>query len=88
MSKRFLALPNGIPSHDIFARVFARLNPEQLQQSFLSWVRAVSRVSEGEVIAIDGKTVRRSYDEGKNKGAIHMVSAWEAPESIERFAIT
>ncbi len=74
--KTFLALPNGIPSHDTFARVFARLNPEQLQKSFLSWVRGVSRVSEGEVIAIDGKTVRRSYDEGKNQGAIHMVSAW------------
>ncbi len=43
--KEFLALPNGIPSHDTFARVFARLNPEQLQESFLSWVRAVSRVS-------------------------------------------
>ena len=80
--KRFLALPNGIPSHDTFARVFARLNPEQLQESFLSWVRAVSRVSEGEVIAIDGKTVRRSYDEGKNKGAIHMVSAWASQNRL------
>ena len=80
--KKFLALPNGIPSHDTFARVFARLNPEQLQESFLSWVRAVSRVSEGEVIAIDGKTVRRSYDEGKNKGAIHMISAWASQNRL------
>ena len=80
--KKFLALPNGIPSHDTFARVFARLNPEQLQESFLSWVSAVSRVSEGEVIAIDGKTVRRSYDEGKNKGAIHMVSAWASQNRL------
>ena len=80
--KRFLALPNGIPSHDTFARVFARLNPEQLQESFLRWVRAVSRVSEGEVIAIDGKTVRRSYDEGKNKGAIHMISAWASQNRL------
>lgn len=80
--KRFLALPNGIPSHDTFARVFARLNPEQLQESFLSWVRAVSRVSEGEVIAIDGKTVRRSYDQGKNQGAIHMVSAWASQNRL------
>ena len=80
--KRFLALPNGIPSHDTFARVFARLNPEQLQESFLSWIRAVSRVSEGEVIAIDGKTVRRSYDQGKNKGAIHMVSAWASQNRL------
>ena len=80
--REFLALPNGIPSHDTFARVFARLNPEQLQESFLSWVRAVSRVSEGEVIAIDGKTVRRSYDEGKNKGAIHMISAWASQNRL------
>ena len=80
--KKFLALPNGIPSHDTFARVFARLNPEQLQESFLSWVRAVSKVSEGEVIAIDGKTVRRSYDQGKNKGAIQMVSAWASQNRL------
>ena len=80
--KKFLALPNGIPSHDTFARVFARLNPEQLQESFLSWVRAVSKVSEGEVIAIDGKTVRRSYDQEKNKGAIHMVSAWASQNRL------
>ena len=80
--KSFLALPNGIPSHDTFARVFARLNPEQLQESFLSWVKAVSRVSEGEVIAIDGKTVRRSYDKGKNQGAIHMVSAWASQNRL------
>lgn len=74
--RTLLELPNGIPSHDTFARVFARLNPEQLQASFLSWIRSVSRVSQGEVIALDGKTVRRSYDQGKDKGAIHMVSAW------------
>ena len=80
--KKFLVLPNGIPSHDTFARVFARLNPEQLQESFLSWVRAISRVSEGEVIAIDGKTVRRSYDKGQKKGAIHMVNAWASQNRL------
>lgn len=74
--KRFLPLPNGIPSHDTFARVFARLDPEALQRSFLSWVRAVSQVTQGEVIAIDGKTLRHSYDHAAGKGAIHMVSAW------------
>ena len=67
--KTFLALPNGIPSHDTFARVFALLEPEQLQTAFLSWVRSVSRLTAGEVIAIDGKTARRSYDKGKGKGA-------------------
>ena len=80
--KTFLELPNGIPSHDTFARVFARLNPEQLQASFLSWVRTVSRVSKGELIALDGKTVRRSYDKGKDKGAIHMVSAWASQNRL------
>lgn len=80
--KTFLALPNGIPSHDTFSRVFARLDPEQLQSAFLSWVRSVSRVTSGEVVAIDGKTVRRSYDEGGHKGAIHMVSAWASQNRL------
>lgn len=74
--KQFLALPHGIPSHDTFARVFARLNPEEVQRSFLSWITAVSQVTQGEVIAIDGKTLRHSYDRAAGKGAIHMVSAW------------
>ena len=52
------------------------------KRAILRWVRAVSRVSEGEVIAIDGKTVRRSYDEGKNKGAIHMISAWASQNRL------
>ena len=74
--KRILELPNGIPSHDTFARVFARLNPQQLQQSFLEWVRSLVRLSGGQVIAIDGKTLRQSYNCADGKGAIHMVSAW------------
>lgn len=78
----FLALPNGIPSHDTFGRVFARLDPEHLQRCFLQWVRAVSRLTEGEVIAIDGKTVRRSYDAGGDKGAIHRVSAWASQNRL------
>lgn len=80
--KTFLALPNGIPSHDTFARVFACLDPEQLQAAFLSWVRSISRLTAGEVIAIDGKTARRSYDKGKGKGAIHMVSAWASQNRL------
>lgn len=80
--KTFLDLPNGIPSHDTFGDVFVRLNPEQLQSCFLSWVNSVSRLTGGEVIAIDGKTVRRSYDQGDNKGAIHMVSAWASQNRL------
>jgi predicted transposase YbfD/YdcC len=74
--KRILELPNGIPSHDTFARVFARLNPEQFQQCFLKWVRSLVCLSGGQVIAIDGKTLRQSYDSANAKAAIHMVSAW------------
>ena len=74
--KTFLELPNGIPSHDTVSRVFARLAPSKLQECFASWVKAIAQLSEGEVIAIDGKSVRHSYDKGKGKGAIHMVSAW------------
>lgn len=74
--KQFLELPNGVPSHDTFARVFARLNPEEFQQSFLSWIKSISNVTEGEVIAIDGKTLRHSYDNAQAQGAIQMVSAW------------
>ena len=74
--KQFLELANGIPSHDTFARVFTRLEPEQFQQSFLSWVKSISNVTQGEVVAIDGKTLRHSYDRSESQKAIHMVSAW------------
>jgi predicted transposase YbfD/YdcC len=74
--KQFLELPNGIPSHDTFARLFARLNPQQFQQCFLSWIKAINKVTSGEVIAFDGKSLRHSYDKKAEKGAIHMVSAW------------
>jgi len=74
--RSFLRLPNGIPSHDTIARLFAALNPEALQECFLSWVKSVAQLSSAEVLAIDGKTLRHSYDKGGAKGAIHMVSAW------------
>ncbi len=80
--KQFLELPNGIPSHDTFARVFTRLNPEEFQQSFLNWMRSISKIFKGEVIAIDGKTLRHSYDSSLNKGAIHMVSAWASENRL------
>ena len=73
---RFLALAHGIPSHDTFGRVFAVLSPEALQGCFLRWIQAVAQVTAGQVVAIDGKTLRRSYDRRSAKAAIHMVSAW------------
>jgi predicted transposase YbfD/YdcC len=80
--KGFLELPNGIPSHDTFGRVFARLSPEQFQAGFLSWIQAVAQVSAGQVVAIDGKTLRHSYDRRSAKAAIHMVSAWAAQNRL------
>lgn len=74
--RTFLALPNGIPSHDTFGRVFAALDAEQFQQGFLRWIRAVWPATAGEVIAVDGKTLRGSHDRGIGKDAIHLVSAW------------
>ena len=74
--KTFLELPNGIPSHDTFNRVFNRLDPVEFQNSFLNWVSAASELIGGQVIAIDGKVLRRSHDHGIGKAAIDMVSAW------------
>jgi predicted transposase YbfD/YdcC len=74
--KESLALPNGIPSHDTIARLFIRLDPEQLQDCFLSWIEALTQTLVGQVVAIDGKTLRHSFSKSNGKGAIHMVSAW------------
>jgi predicted transposase YbfD/YdcC len=80
--KGFLELANGIPSHDTIARLFAALDPEKLQECFVSWVKALAGLKEGEIIPIDGKTVRHSYDRGGKKGAIHMVSAWASQNRL------
>lgn len=74
--RTFLELANGLPSHDTFGRVFARLDPEAFAQAFLTWTQAIRTVLAAEVIAIDGKTLRRSHDKGLGKGAIDLVSAW------------
>ncbi len=74
--RRFLTLEKGIPSHDTFGRVFARLDPTQFEQCFRSWVTSVFQVTKGQVVAIDGKTARRSHDRDQGKAAVHLVSAW------------
>jgi len=74
--KTFLDLPSGIPSHDTFGRVFSLLHPKQLEQCFQKWMSAMAECSGGRLIAIDGKTIRRSFDKANNKAAIHVVSAW------------
>jgi len=72
----FLALPNGIPCHDTFSRLFSRLDPKQLEESFQCLMAAWAKKSDGRLIAVDGKTLRHSFDKTNHKAAIHMVSAW------------
>lgn len=80
--RTFLELPNGIPSHDTFGEVFARLDPEEFQRSFIEWVQAVAEITQDQVIAVDGKTVRRSHDRSAGKQAIHMVNAWASAAGV------
>lgn len=80
--KQFLRLENGIPSHDTFGDVFRMLNAEAFQRSFTRWIEGVFTVTQGQVIAIDGKTVRRSHDRTIGRDAIHMVSAWASANGI------
>lgn len=77
----FLDLPQGIPSHDTFGRVFRAIDPAEFRESFRSWVQAICEKVEG-VGAIDGKTVRRSKDERLGKAAIHMVNVWAVENQL------
>jgi hypothetical protein len=72
----FLALPHGIPSHDTFGRVFARLNPQRFQECFLSWTKAVAQLTQGTLVSLDGKTLRASLDRAPASSPLHMLSAW------------
>jgi len=73
--KKFLNLPNGIPSHDTFNRVFAAINPEEFEQSFMNWVASIVKIQNGELVSLDGKTIRGAKSKGK-KSPFHVVSAW------------
>lgn len=80
--KQFLQLRNGAPSHDTFNRVFGKIKPEKFQECFISWMNEISSLTDGEVVAIDGKTLRGSFDKASSKAAIHMVSAWATRNSM------
>lgn len=80
--RRFLVLRHGIPSHDTFGRVFALIDPQEFQSGFIHWVQQVHDIVGSEVIAIDGKQLRRSHDRALGKGALHMVSAWAAQSRV------
>lgn len=79
--KTILELPNGIPSHDTFGRVFARLDPVKFEECFFQWVQSLKETIAG-VVAIDGKTLRRTHDGANGKKALHMVSAWAAENRL------
>jgi hypothetical protein len=78
----FLELPNGIPSHDTFTNVFRKLASKQFGVCFMSWTESISERYEGEVVSVDGKTWRRSFDTSCDEKAIHMVSAWASKNSL------
>jgi predicted transposase YbfD/YdcC len=80
--RTFLALPGGIPSHDTFGRVFARLDPDEFRRCFLAWVRAVVGEVGEQVVAVDGKTLRGSHHRAAGKEALHLVSAWATASGL------
>ena len=71
-----LALPHGIPSHDTFNRLFSQLDPQAFEACFEAWTQLLQQLTEGEILAIDGKSVRRSFDTATGQGALHLVSVW------------
>lgn len=80
--EKFLALPHGIPSDDTFRRVFEFINPEELNRCFLQWVETLVTKMGGEIIPIDGKTIRGSYDRNQGKSALHLISAWSSEQRL------
>ena len=80
--KSFLELPNGIPSHDTFNRVLNSLSAKKFQECFASWMQSLVTLTDGEIVAIDGKCLRHSYDKKSDKSAIYMVSAWASENQV------
>jgi DDE_Tnp_1-associated/Transposase DDE domain len=82
--RQFLALPNGIPSHDTFRRVLMLVDPDAFERCFLGWVRAVFRPDEGapRQVAIDGKALRRSFDRKRGRSPLHLVSAYATERGL------
>src|ERR671929_2199629 len=80
--KTFLDLPNGIPSHDTFRRVFMLIDPDAFERGFAAWVGSLVDGFEREVVAIDGKTLRRSFDRRRERSPLHLVSAWASEQGL------
>lgn len=80
--RAYLPLSNGIPSHDTIGRVFSLLDAQAFEKGFASWTQAVCQLAQGEVVAVDGKTLRHSHDASGGKAAIHLVSAWASANGV------
>src|SRR5215213_3301316 len=80
--RTFLELPNAIPSHDTFRRVFMLIDPDAFEASFTAWTGSLVAGFEREVVAIDGKTLRRSFDHGREQSPLHLVSAWASAQGL------
>ena len=80
--RTILPLPNGIPSHDTFSRLLAHLKPAELQKAFLDWFAAIATVTKGELVAVDGKTLRKSAAKAWGQAAVQMVSAWASENRL------
>src|SRR3978361_1493840 len=80
--RTFLELANGIPSHDTFRRVFMLIDPEAFETGVATWVSALTTRVEREVVAIDDKTIRRSFDRGRDQSPLHVVSAWASEPGL------
>jgi predicted transposase YbfD/YdcC len=79
---KYIDMSAGVPSHDRFNAILALVRPEEFEKCLLNWITALQEISEGQIVAIDGKTLRRSYDKASSKSAIHMVSAWATANHI------
>lgn len=79
---RLLDLKTGIPSHDRFNAILAAIKPAEFEKCLLSWITALHEITDGQVVAIDGKTLRRSFDKASGKSPIHMISAWATANHI------
>ena len=90
--RTFLDLPNGIPSHDTFRRVFMLIDPDAFEAGFTAWVGSLADRFEREVVAIDGKTIRPSFDHGRDQSPLRVVSAWASGQglvrAVQRFRMT
>ena len=80
--RKYLELPGGIPSHDTFRRVFSVMDPGVFLVCFAKWSESLHQATKGEVIALDGKTIRHSFGRASGQPALHIISAWASENGL------